>query len=432
MKPNSFFALILVFISFQASAFEYEISCADKKITEFKNAAADNNSDECKAFIANGYLQCFDSKKPNKSTEAMTLSMPNDHYYQNKESNRYSRKAIQHIIDSAIKAGNDPYLTLAIVITENPPILSGSTKKDPANPFNMDSTQMYAETYGNIPLDAIAVADTMGCDRVNTGYGNNSVMHLQNRGKLKRFVADSKGREQRVCIENRFMAGEGASFWIMPNPQPDDCCMLLKADPKGFVEQPIKGNSDEVMSFMNQDLKHKVLDLMAQEYMLNRFAAAQKRAASERAPEAKMAMIAQSYNGYGQFGASEPMNNRCLHKIHMGKTPVYGAGTSEIMLNSLMNNSEVKYMVEGSLKEQKQAHPVSYLCSAYGAGSHKVSGYAFTSLLGSYIGEKKTCPNYTNKVKGLSKFAKSTDAPVASPSAPSGDVKKSTPAGVAN
>lgn len=425
MKRSNLLALFMLLAVAKVHAFEYQISCADNKLTKFENISVNQNTDECKAFIANGFLQCFDSKKVNKSSEAITLSMPNDHYYQNKESNRYSRKAMQAIIDSAIKAGNDPYLALSIVVTENPPLLSA--KK---GPFNMSSSDMYADTYGNIPLDAIAVADTMGCDRMKTGYAGDSVMHLKNRGKLKQFVIDPKGVEQTVCIENRFMAGEGASFWLEKNPRPDDCCMKLKADSSGFVEHPMKGNGDEVISYMDQPLKHKVLDMMAQQYMMSRFTAAQKRAAGERLPQTKMAMVAQSYNGYGQFGGSEPMENRCLHKIHMGKTPVYGAGTSEIMLNSLMNNSEVQNMVSDSLNSQKMAHPVSYLCSSYGAGSHKVGGYTFTSLLGEYIGEKKTCPRYTNKLKGLGKFAQVSD--VSSPSSPSSDVKKSNPAGIAN
>lgn len=428
MKRNSLFAVFLFLAAQPSLAFEYKISCADQKITGFQNLNANTHSSECKAFLANGFTRCFDSSKPNKSSEALTLSMPNDHYYQSKESTRYSRKSMQEIIDSAIKAGNDPYLTLSIVITENPPLI-GEKKSSSAGL----TTEMYVDTYGKIPLDAIAVADTMACDRVQTGYGSDGLMHLKNRGKLKTFVVDPKGVERTVCIDNQFMAGQGASFWLEDNPRTDDCCMKLKADPNGFTSLygPVGTASQphNVASFADLPLKHKILDLFAQQYMLNRFAAAKKRADQVPLPEGKMAMIAQSYNGYGQFGASEPMNNRCLHKIQMGKSPVYGAGTSEIMLNSLMNNSEIVDMVTESLKKHKKDYPVSYLCSSYGQGIHQISGYAFTNLLSKYIGERKMCPQFTNKLKKLSQFAQAKSAHLPNSNS---DTKNSTPADQAN
>lgn len=427
MKRSSFLAAFC-FLATQASfAYEYEITCHNKQLVNFENSGVDQNSDECKAFIANGFLKCFDSKKTNQSSEVMTISTPNDHYYQSKESNRYSRKTIQAIVDSAVKGGNDPYLTLSIVITENPPTVSG--KKGGF----FDNTQMYADSYGTIPLDAIAVADTMNCDRVQTGFGN-GLMQLQNGGKLKQFVIDPAGVEKTVCMNNQFTAGEGAYFYVEKNPKPTDCCMKVKADSAGFVTRSTRRN-EEADVLLDTDLKNKVMDTLAQKYMSNRFAAAQSRVADQRTPQSKMAMVAQAYNGYGSFGASEAMNNRCLHKIKMGKSPVYGAGTSEIMLNSLMNNSEVEKMVADSLKKHKKAHPVSHLCNSYGSGTHKVDGYVFTNLLEDYLGERKTCSNYTNKLKKLSKFTKSSAPknPFSGDSETSeSDREKSTPSGTAN
>jgi len=425
MKRNSLLVALLILTAQQSFSYEYEMTCANKKLTSFESSNVDRNSAECKAFISNGFLKCFDSKKVNTSSELLTLSTPNDHYYQSKESNRYSRKTIQAIIDSAIKADNDPYLTLSIVITENPPTVS------PKKVTFFNNTEMYADSYGTIPLDAIAVADTMGCDRVQEGYAN-GLMQLQNAGKLKQFVIDSRGVEKTVCINSRFTAGESAIFYIEKDSAPTDCCMKVTADPKSFATQS---------TFLESDLKNKVLDLLAQIYMSKRFKAAQSRAAAERLPESKMAMVAQAYNGFGYFGVSEAMNNRCLHKIKMGKTPVYGAGTSEIMLNSLMNNSEIEGMIAGSLKKNKKDHPVSYLCNSYGSGTHKVDGYVFTNLLESYIGQRKTCSSYTNKIKKLAKYTKaeapkntfSDDTAPPNKSSESGsDLKKSNSVGTAN
>ncbi len=420
MKLNKLSTLI-IFAGVHASAYEYKISCAEKKITRFENVTVNQNTDECKAFLANGYLNCFDSKKTNKSSELMTLSMPNDQYYQSKESTKYHKKTVQEIIDSAIKAGNDPYLALAIVVTENPP-LAGRKVVD-----NMTSAQSYASAFGTIPLDAIAVGDTMGCDRERTGY-DNGLVDLKNRSsRLKKFTEDPKGKDHTVCLEN-FAVGQSAMFFLVSNPQKDECCMVVKTNPAGFVHEPIRDEEkiDQVFSYPGDELRLKILDIMAHKYMQNRFTSAARRSAGMRRPEEKMAMYAQSFNGFGKFGVTEPMSNQCLYKVHMGTTPVYGAGTSEIMLNSLMNNSEINDMVSESLKKQKKAHPESYLCASYGSGEHKVSGYAFTGLLGNYLDNRKTCPKHTNKLKGLSQFANTS---VSSSENSGNDVKKSSSSG---
>lgn len=434
MKPNKLSAL-LIFATLNASAFEYQITCAEKKITGFENVSVNQNTDECRAFKANGFATCFDSRKPNKSSELITLSVPNDHYYQSKESTKYQRKTVQEVIDSAIKAGNDPYLALAIVMTENPP-LAGRKVVD-----GLTSAQSYASEFGNIPLDAIAVGDTMGCDRESTGYGNGMV-DLKNRStRLRRFVDVPTGKDHTVCIEN-FAVGQSASFILVDRAREDECCMIVKTNPAGFVHEPVRDedNSDQVFSYPGRELRSRILDMMAHKYMQNRFTSAQQRSAGMRLPEEKMAMYAQSFNGFGKFGITEPMSNQCLYRMHMGTTPVYGAGTSEIMLNTLMNNSEIENMVSDSLKKQKKAHPDSYLCASYGSGEHKVSGYIFTNLLEKYIGDRKTCPNHTNRLKGLSRFTRApmpgtdnSSSPSSSESSgSSNDAKRSKPAGTAN
>lgn len=430
MKQNKLSALLVLAMGVQASAFEYQVSCYGKKITRFENVSVLQNSDECKAFLANGYLNCFDSKKENKSSELITLSTPNDHYYKSKESTRYLRKTVKNVIDSAIKAGNDPYLTLAIVLTENPPVASNKKVVD-----NMTAAESYAESFGTVPLDAIAVADTMGCDRVSVGY-ENGMNRIKNRSpRLRKFTEDPKGKDLTVCMESQFATGESAQFFLTDKAREDDCCMILKTKTSGFIHEPIREEPDQVYSYPGPELRAKILDMIAHKYMANRFASAQERGAGLRLPEEKMALTAQSFNGYGKFGVSEPMANQCLYKIHMGTKPVYGAGTSEIMMNSLMNNSEIQDMVSESLKANKVAHAESYLCASYGSGTHAVSGYAFTNLLGGYLGDRKACPRYSNKLKNLSKFAKTTAVEKISEAiSPSNDAdnKKSNPAGSAN
>lgn len=430
MKQNKLATLFVLAFAVQAQAFDYQVTCAGKKLTRFENISVVQNSDECKAFIASGYDSCFNSKKPNQSSELITLSTPNDHYYKSKESTRYVRKTVKNIIDSAIKGGNDPYLALAIVLTENPPVASHKKVVD-----DQTAAESYAESFGTVPLDGIAVADTMACDREREGYAN-GMNSVKNRSpRLRKFTEDPKGKDLTVCMENKFATGESAQFFLTEKARPDDCCMVLKTQMSKFVHEALRDEPNAVYSYPGPELRARILDILAQKYMTARFNSAQERGAGLKLPEEKMALTAQSFNGYGKFGVSEPMSNQCLHKIHMGTKPVYGAGTSEIMMNSLMNNSEIQDMVSESLKANKIAHADSYLCASYGAGTHTVSGYAFTDLLGGYLNDRKACPRYTNKLKNLSKFAKPTAVEqineAISPSNDA-DTKKSNPAGYTN
>lgn len=429
MKPNKLVISIITFLGFNAFAYDYKVTCHEKKMTKFENISVNQSSDECKAFLSNGYTTCFDSKKRNSSSELITLSTPNDHYYQSKESNRYSRKRIQAIINSAIKAGNDPYLTLAIVLTENPPVLNVS--KQPSG--EMDAAS-YATTYGNIPLDAIAVADSMGCDREKTGYASNGLIQVKSstENKMPTLVDDPKGNDHIVCMNSSFVSGEAVMFYKPYNNLREECCIMVKAQNSGFVREPDRANPGRYFVYPNDDLRVKLLDLLAHKYMKSRFASAANQVPFKR-PEEKMAYIAQSFNGHGRLGSTESVRNKCLSGIHMGKTPVYGAGTSEIMINSLMNNSEIQNMVTGSLTAQKKAHPESYLCRSYGSGTHSVEGYAFTDLLGTYLGERKGCADYTNKIKNLKKFVKAQPVSATPTIAPSADdEQKSNSEGIAN
>lgn len=399
MKLSSLFS-VFIFLSLDAAAFDYQLACEGRKLTKFENVSVNQNSEECAAFKANGYTVCFDSKKINRSPHLITLSTPNDHYYQSKESNRYSKSQVQQIIDSAIKAGNDPYLTLAIVMNENPPIVSQQKNIDKSQ------SQSYLSSFGAVPIDAIAVADTMGCDREKTGYDDNGLIVVRNRGsQLRQFVENPKGKKHIVCIDN-FAAGESPTFFVSSKKPENSCCMMLTSNPSGIVHQAMREVEDGVFSYPNDELRLKILDMMAQRYMRSRFVAAQDKAVTFKRPEERMAITAQAFNGFGRLGVTESINNQCLSKVHMGTTPIYGAGTSELMVNTLMNNSEIKDMVTKSLTRQNKPYIESYLCSAYGSGEHSVSGYAFTGLLRDYLSGRKSCPQYTNKLKNLNRILK--------------------------
>lgn len=67
---------------------------------------------------------------------------------------------------------------------------------------------------------------------------------------------------------------------------------------------------------------------------------------------------------------------------------------------------------------------------------NKLSGYAFTGLLGNYLDGRKSCPKHSNKLKGLSQFTRAAVPNSVSSSidnsSSENDAKKSTPAGAAN
>lgn len=85
-----------------------------------------------------------------KPKERLSLSYPFKGPNKNKSSTGYDAKRIEEILEIAISRGADPFLSLGIVLLENPPISAGT----------LDG---YALSYGIIPVDATAVVDWMKC-----------------------------------------------------------------------------------------------------------------------------------------------------------------------------------------------------------------------------------------------------------------------------
>ncbi len=369
---------ILVLASHSASAaYKYDLRCENKKMVWMNTEEKPPPSQECATFKKLGFAKCYDTKKASSSSETMTISTPNDQYYKSKESNNYDRKAIQDVIRSAVISGNDPYLALSLVVIENPPLVDS---------YNDD---LYSMFYGHIPIDKVGIADVFNCDAQQVTYNSKkSAKTYMNKGQVREFNVDPRESQKIICLDPGVKAGSAPSFGIFKTADDKHCCAKMR----------IKMG----LQYVDDNDAKRLRSYLANQYIEKRFAYGVKRASQMDTPAEKMATIAQAYNGYGTFGASEKMKNSCLSKVDMGRTPVYGAGVSETMLNSLMNNSEIKKMINDATRSAGQK-PSSYLCQAYGDGDHKISGNAYTGLLKRYIGSKAHCPRLTYAMKGAAR-----------------------------
>lgn len=400
------FAVLLLGTNLASAAYKYDLRCQDKKMVWMNTGEKPPPSQECATFLKGGFAKCYDTHKNPSAPNTITISTPNDQYYKSKESDKYDRKAIQDIIRSAVLSGNDPYLALSLVVVENPPLVD-NVKDD-----------VYTKFYGNIPIDKIAVADVFNCDAQQETYDSKkSIKTYINKGEVRELNIDPKESQKVICLQPGAKVGSPPTFGVFNTPSNKYCCAKVR----------IKMN----LQTADHEASKRLRSYLANEYIEKRFRTGVKRASEQDTPAEKMAMIAQAYNGYGTFGASEKMANSCLSKINMGKTPVYGAGVSETMLNSLMNNSEIKKMVDDATRSAGQK-PSSYLCQAYGDGDHKISGNAYTGLLKRYIGLKAHCPRHTYALKGSAVKVEQTSASRGSGNGKNGSAGKVKKSGAAN
>ncbi len=121
-----------------------------------------------------GHISSFQNREmvtkkvPSSNPNTIAISIPYETPYQNRGSNDFSRVKLQEIIHTSIAEGVDPYLAIAISVIEFPmteknlnsvvPQMTGSS-----TPF---LGKDYVKKYGNLPADAMAVADGMGCQLV--------------------------------------------------------------------------------------------------------------------------------------------------------------------------------------------------------------------------------------------------------------------------
>jgi hypothetical protein len=382
MKFSSF--LIGIFISFNVLAFDYNFDCTQGRLKSFTSAPADDSMD-CKNYLKLGFAKCFDSAKrnPDPKSPYMQISTPIDGYYSSKESSTYVKAKISEIIKIAVNSQTDPYMAVAIAMLEAPP-----TKERGAMENDLIG---YGQFYGVLPIDAIGFADFLGCEA--QAMSKTTGIRRLNAPKSKQPLIIDEGAPEISLCQMDIRTGNAPHVKTNCTTQYTDCCRPAR----------MKVTSTKVCDSLPGEKLKQVLNASVGNYMQSRFQYAFKNKASHISdPAEKLAMAAQSYNGYGKYGVTEKtFQNKCLNRVDFSQTPIYGAGASDLMLNSVMANSEVREMVAAELKKAKQSSPVSYLCQAYGReGSHSISGFAFSDYSQKLLDGRPNCPAKTYALKG--------------------------------
>lgn len=445
-RVNLFSFLLVVFCFESVFCFEYQLSCHNGKLKSIVTSALESSKD-CKAYSDLGLENCLDSSKKNKNPKAISINMPIDGYYSNRQNDNYDKSRIEDIIAFSIKNDLDPYLVLANTIVENPPLIRSGR-------------DYYSIMYGAIPIDAIGVADYFGCQAVTVKVNNFTKKELLSPIRAKTATIDANGRMQKLCLDD-FSHGEHARLLLNCESE-TKCCISAKiyfsdeliekrkrrafkqkmqeqADklvgdyqkkklegPNSVTEEDYKKLETQVMTLLydteptEEDLKELgdssdcigltedqnkiVLDQAAAFYIKNKYEYAMANKTQDlSSPYEKLAMLAQAYNGYGTFGATEKMKNECLTGVNFAIAPVYGTGVADIMLNALMANSEIREIVQNKLKQKNKTELTSYLCKSFNKeGVVKVSPYGFSQLTSQFMQERSKCPKHSYQLKGLS------------------------------
>ncbi len=347
---KSIFISAIIFFSQVAGAADYYISCGPQGELQEVSYYGNNRSHLiCDVYEKSGFA-CFDTAKATQDSKYIYLGSPIESFYgRKKRSGFYLRKTVEEIITISLKMGVDPYAVLAIVILENPPT---------------PGHQVYANDYGNPPIDNLTFRSMWGCDK-KTQLKRPTIALL---GK------GQKGRKALVCE----LSPETAKKWESPllqiNPEsPTNCCAYVYH----------REGDDYTLS-------RKVKSQMALTYIKKYFATVMATKLYKSAPDenTKLALLFQAYNGLGKVGVAEKLPNSCLSGIDMGMTPVYGAGVADIMMNFLIGNSEIRAMVS----QASDSYPVhSYLCQIYKEGIHKVDALAFSLMQYRFLKNRPEC-----------------------------------------
>lgn len=277
----------------------------------------------------------------------------------NKNGN-YEADALEDIVEKALNEGVDPYLALSILLIENPPSV-GSSRSD-----------SYRREYGNFPIDAIAAYDILNCYS-----GTPLEKQIKTTAELKKLAAmkyskmydeigklkdpelalveveceQSKNNPQERCSKlltqqkqvpqldltfqaggsvatsqylictNDYKATPGARpvFWIPDASDKNHCCANVKSN---------LGENDVLADFAGA---------LGMKYL--------KKTIQDCTATSSATYCVQKYNGLGCFNCSEKSKNDCLNGIIMSDRPVYGARAMDLVVNSLMTNSEINKMI---------------------------------------------------------------------------------------
>jgi hypothetical protein len=277
-------------------------------------------------------------------------------------SSQYSRAEITRLVKLAVQNDVDPYLALSVLLLENPPI---------QNKKNSD----YAERYGILPVDEIALYSELGCfvplDKINQEFSAPEDLSqvdackrasdycggmIKRTGITPKYLQTSLKKVKQWCTEFGSIGNEGGASGFYDITDQDN------SNPDRWTDDDYL-NPKEKGCCINTGYSFKEFrDIIAINYLKN---AIQDRVAHDKS----IPLSIQRYNGLGYFGQTEKMPNACYQGLHMVDRPIYGARAADFMVSTLLENAEIAQIVKDAAKSKKVT---SIFCLADGAGQHLI------------------------------------------------------------
>ena len=344
-----------------------QIKSAEKEIV-----LLNNDVDEIKSLIKDGtnnintmLTSCNSNEHSSKlkNGKKLTLYYPYNGRGNNKTSSQYDVEAIESIMGLAIQGGVDPYLALSIVLIENAPTRSYGSYLE---------NNGYAQSYGAIPVDAIAAYNNIGCIRAPSKGGYNSPITTPK--SVRKMRIGSGNTKTRFCSSDSHVSLAASPRFSEASNNASGCCV------------DIIGKSNIKPIEVKTAIGIRVL-----KNMQNNIQKDSKRF-EDKGKYFALGFNSQRFNGVGTFGASESMDNPCLNGVKMADRPVYGLLVQDFMANTLMNNPAIQDIVNNLSKRYKKK-PISNLCMSFGKGNQDVDTSIFLSL------QKELLLNYKGKAQ---------------------------------
>ncbi len=372
------------------------ISYAD----DVSNRAHKMDSAEIEKHIAHlEYYNTLCEKTSGTSVPGIKINY-NDKGLNKGKSGTFDKEQLDQLIETSIKEGVDPYLSIAILLLENPPSTDAKSN-------------MYKRMYGLLPIDAVAAYDILGCSVKKEDFEI-----IKDKKVLNKFVSmyeqiqktSNDGNSDEYYKKMNALSNEVAQY--IKDPKDSDIvytqmmCEIAKKDPKvnkcsgylgeqkkpfpidmtyskrgGFYDnQWLLCSQDKVFTAgaapgfqlasggsaagccvdvkthrMSDEAYSEVLGALGVKYL--------KRTVQDCASKGQpLDFCVQKYNGLGCFNCTEKMANDCFNGIVMEDRPVYGNRGLDLMVKSIMNNPEINALITENSNRLK-SKPMSIFCS---------------------------------------------------------------------
>lgn len=300
----------------------------------------------------------------------------------------YYRKDLEKVIKLALTLDVDPYAALAILLIEKPPLKI----------IGVDLSQ-YKKSYGLFPVDAVAAYDTLGCSTekknfsvvedsnelaayakeystlsIAQGYLHNNSNPIYK--KLAAKYANPSIALTQVYCEAMALAKQPklcSKYYLQRKTPPvidlssayssnskvskvsvcSDQFITYPGQPPAFEflgeqqrSQKIKNCCANVIApFPNEELQSDFLSTLGILYL---------KKSLDSCKSNNIALCLQKYNGLGCFNCTERMNSSCLNGLVMMDRHFYGSRVVDLMVNSLMTNTEINDLVLNSSKASQK------------------------------------------------------------------------------